>query len=89
MTDPAFWHNVAHRVGLIWTDMLGDITAQEIGAAFGAGFLASLVALVIFVAGIKVWKGPAPNKAARREQGGRATRFACSAWRRSWCGSQC
>jgi hypothetical protein len=51
--------NVTHRLGLIWTDMLDDITAQEIGAAFGAGFLASLVALVIFVAGIKVWKGAA------------------------------
>ncbi len=58
LADPAFWDNVTHRVGLIWNDMLADITAQEIGAAFGAGFLASLVALVIFIAGIKVWKGP-------------------------------
>jgi hypothetical protein len=58
LTDPAFLDNVTHRVGLIWTDMLADITAQEIGAAFGAGFLASLVVLVIFIAGIKVWKGP-------------------------------
>jgi hypothetical protein len=58
LTDPAFWDNVTHRVGLIWTDMLDDITAQEIGAAFGAGFIASVVVLVIFVAGMKVWKGP-------------------------------
>jgi hypothetical protein len=58
MTDPAFWDNVTHRVGLIWTDMLDDITAQEIGTAFGAGFLASVVVLVIFVAAMKVWKGP-------------------------------
>ena len=58
LTDPQFWDNVTHRIGLIWTDMLDDITAQEIGAAFSAGFLASLVVLVIFVAGIKVWKGP-------------------------------
>lgn len=57
-TDPAFWDNVTHRIGLIWTDMLDDITTQEIGAAFGSGALASLVVLVIFVAGIKVWKGP-------------------------------
>ena len=56
--DPAFWDNVAHRVGLIWTDMLEDITTREIGAAVGAGAVASLVVLVIFVAGIKVWKGP-------------------------------
>ena len=58
MTDPRFWENVTHRVGLIWKDMLEDVTTKEIGAAFGAGFLASLVALAIFVAGIKVWKGP-------------------------------
>jgi hypothetical protein len=58
MTDPRFWENVTHRVGLIWKDMLEDVTAKEIGAAFGAGFLASLVALAIFVAGISVWKGP-------------------------------
>ncbi|HKH72843.1 MAG TPA: hypothetical protein VKA59_15905 [Vicinamibacterales bacterium] len=58
MADPAFLDNITHRIGLIWTDMLDDITAQEMGAAFGAGVLASLVALVIFIAGIKVWKGP-------------------------------
>jgi hypothetical protein len=57
MTDPAFWDNVTHRVGLIWTDMLADLTTREIGWAFGAGFLASLVVLVIFAAAVKVWKG--------------------------------
>ena len=57
LTDPAFLDNVTHRIGLVWTDMLADVTAQEIGTAFGAGFLASLVALAIFAVGIKVWKG--------------------------------
>jgi len=59
MTDPGFWENVKHRVGLIWTDMLDDITAREIGDAFRAGVLVSLVVLVIFVAAMKIWKGPA------------------------------
>jgi hypothetical protein len=57
LTDPAFWDNVTHRVGLVWTDMLADLTTREISVAFGAGFLASLVVLVIFAAGVKVWKG--------------------------------
>lgn len=58
MTDPTFWGIITHRAGLIWTDMLADLTAREVATAFGAGFLASLVVLAIFVAGLKVWKGP-------------------------------
>src|SRR5688572_7421577 len=70
LTDPQFWDNVTHRVGLIWTDMLDDITAQEIGAAFSAGFLASLVVLVIFGAGIKVWKGPEKGQPGESREDG-------------------
>jgi hypothetical protein len=59
-TDPGLWQHLEHRVGLIWDDMLDDITAQEIGTAFGSGFLASIVVLVFFVAAMKIWKGPDP-----------------------------
>jgi hypothetical protein len=57
-TDPGLWEHLSHRVGLIWADMLDDVTSKEIGAAFGAGFLASLIVLAIIVAAAKVWKGP-------------------------------
>lgn len=60
VTDPGLWEHLKHRVGLIWDDMLDDITAQEIGAAFLAGVGVSIVVLVIFVAAIKLWKGPDP-----------------------------
>jgi hypothetical protein len=58
-TDPGWWEHLTHRVGLIWDDMLDDITAEEIGAAFRAGVVTSLVVLVIFVVAIRLWKGPA------------------------------
>ena len=69
VTDPAFWDNVTHRVGLIWDDM----TRRHHGAGDRRGVRRrlrspSLVALVIFVAGIKVWKGPdtgAPGESTR------------------------
>jgi hypothetical protein len=57
-TDPGLWDHVKHRVGLVWRDMLDDVTTLEIGAAAMTGVFVSVVVLVLFAVATKVWKGP-------------------------------